>query len=594
MIDLKFNLKIFSIDLQHYELRNKDLDNVIKIITKNHKNHLHASDKDFEQFKYPLQEIEDEDFYFYSYCYNQTKDQNYWKYFLPEELAKDQNFDLIEFSHVLFICYKNKLYCVTSGSGITVIKKYLDNYFGIELYQHFASLNDDITISINTRGVTGNLSQRSNTFNYSQSIKDSLLYSEIPKKLKVVIRKELRDGIFREFNLDDESSIMDLGSYFSLRKKINFEELKRLIVTIEKILGDTSNYKNLSLFNRVKDSNILEDLRNSLLEKIIEHILMHDQPENIKKSEYDIVEVVNSKQIEKFYECNTFRLHFFRKKKKTDLQLTSRDELYFNITKQIYNSLENISDRKEIVDKINQLSIIGIIDSKEETFDNFYNHLVTEITLNDGKYFRTDNTWFKLDNNYLSQIREEAINNYELYELKERILKPWNQANEDLYNINHSEKNYYVFDKKFIDNIELCDIMYYDKSTMYLIHVKDGFNTNMRSLYNQIVLSSQRLWHDINNIDGSTYLKDTIAIYNDKTDGENLNSDDILKKIREKDLTINFVMAYNNYSYVNDDALGKLSKTASNIALFSLVQTAKEVLNYNIFKFNVIDISQIK
>ncbi|WP_435522944.1 hypothetical protein [Chryseobacterium indoltheticum] len=208
------------------------------------------------------------------------------------------------------------MYCVTSGSGITVIKKYLDNYFGIELYQHFANLNDDITISINTRGVTGNLSQRSNTYNYSQSIKDSLLYSEIPKKIKVVIRKELRDGIFREFNLDEESSIMDLGSYFSLRKKINFEELKKLIITIEKILEDTSTYKNLSLFNRVKEANILEDLRNSLLEKIIGHILMHDQPQNIKKSEYDIVEIVNSKQIEKFYECNTFRLHFFRKKKR--------------------------------------------------------------------------------------------------------------------------------------------------------------------------------------------------------------------------------------------------------------------------------------
>ncbi len=77
----------------------------------------------------------------------------------------------------------------------------------------FSSPNDDISIAINTRGVTENLSQRSNTYHNSQTIRDSLLYSEIPKKLKVVLKKELIKGLFKKYKIDSDNSLMEIGSY---------------------------------------------------------------------------------------------------------------------------------------------------------------------------------------------------------------------------------------------------------------------------------------------------------------------------------------------------------------------------------------------
>lgn len=591
---MKFNLKIFSINSSYYELIGQDFTQIVNTITQNHKKHLHAAGVNYDQFKSPVQFFTEGDFNFANYCYNERKNQNYWTFFLPSQLAANQNFDLIEFSHVLFIKFNERIYCVVSGSGITVIKKYLDNLFGIELYQHFANLNDDIALSVQTRGITGNLLQRMNSFNYNQTVKDSLPYSEIPKKLKLIIRKELRNTIFKDFKLTDENAVMEIGSYFSIRKRIDFEELKMLLIKINEILDDSTTITKLSLFNRVKDNATLKDLRNKLIEKIVEDVLRHDQPALIKKSKFDIVEIVNYKAIEKFYECNNFMLHFHRKKKKNDIAVTQKDELYFEITKTIYNNLENIKNIQDIKDKINQLSIIGLIDKKEVTYDYFYNHIVTELALGNHKYFRIDNEWFELENNYLKQLKEEAINNYSLYELKESILNVWEDGDEDSYNSSHTGANYYVFDKKFSDNIELCDIMFINNDEIYLVHVKDGFKTHMRSLYSQIVISAQRLWNDINNVQGSSYLKDVISKYNKKNPTKQLNYDDIIDLINKKKAKITFVMAYRNLSFKNEDAIGKIKKSNSNIAIFSVVQTVREILNYQRFDFKIIDISQIQ
>lgn len=592
--NVKFNLKIFQIDKLHYELKDLDNEGIIELIRQNHKKHLHANREDMNIVKPSLEKFVDNDYTFYTYCYNQPKDQNYWKLFLPDELVKDQKFDLVEFSFVLFTVYKDNIYCILGGSGINVIKRYIDDYFGLELYQHFASPNDDISIAINTRGVTGNLSQRSNTYNNSQTIRDSLLYSEIPKKIKIVLRQELIKGIFKKYRIDSDNALMEIGSYFSLRKKLNFEELKILISDIHKIMSDKSNYVQLTLFSRIKEPTLLKELDTDLQSKIIDDILLHNTPDRINNQHTEIIELVNSKRIEKFYECNNFRLHFHRKKVKNDQIISGRDNLYLKATKYIFDNLENIADRFEIQKKLYELSIIGLVDKKEITYDNFYSHIVAEIPYRNKKYFRIDNQWFYLDDKFLEQIKQEAINNYKLYQLDKQILLPWVSGDEDEYNKSHNGDQYYIFDKRIKENIELCDILFLDDNDLYLIHVKDGFNTHMRSLSSQINISSQRLWNDINNINGSSYFKETIKYYNKFNPTKKLKENELLKNIIDGDLKVHFVMAYRNKSFKDKSAIEKIELSGSNIAKFSLVQTIREIRNYKNFEIHVIDISQIE
>jgi hypothetical protein len=168
--DVKFNLKIFSIDKDHYEIIGKSNKEIIEVIRENHKRKMHANDEDIDLVRPNLNLHSEEEFTYFTYCYNEQKDQNYWKIFLPDELTVNQNFELVEFSFVLFIAYKSNIFCVVGGSGFSVIKKYQQSNFGIDLYQHFAKPHEDILLGVNLRGVAGNISQKEHIYSYNQNI----------------------------------------------------------------------------------------------------------------------------------------------------------------------------------------------------------------------------------------------------------------------------------------------------------------------------------------------------------------------------------------------------------------------------------------
>src|SRR5690606_29486656 len=264
---------------------------IVEHIRDNHKKALHAEETDLQVAKPALNHFTETDFEFYTYCYNQPKTQNYWKLFLPDELVEDQNFEIVEFSFVLFIIYKTNIYCSVGGSGFNVIQAFIDTNFGIDFYQHFAKPEEDILLKVSTRGVASNISEKDNTFTYDQRISESLEYSEIPKKIKILIREELKKGIFKKYDLDKEKGIMEIGSYFDLKKKLTFKQLKELIQDIHLIRQDKSNYVQLTLFSRVDDSDLVKDLDNSVKEKITNDVALHRTPQELHKLNDGIIEV---------------------------------------------------------------------------------------------------------------------------------------------------------------------------------------------------------------------------------------------------------------------------------------------------------------
>lgn len=593
MEKMKFNLKIFLVDKNFYLLKGKNNSEIIEFIKDNHKKGLHAQETDLEIVKPTLNYFIEDDFEFYTYCYNQPKTQNYWKLFLPDELADNQNFEIVEFSFVLFIVYKSNIYCTVGGSGFNVINTFIDSNFGIDLYQHFAKPEEDIILKVGTRGVASNISQKDNTYTYDQRISESLEYSEIPKKIKVLVRKELKKGIFKKYNLDDEKAIMEIGSYFSLRKKINFEELKELIIDINVIRSDKSNYTQLTLFSKIVDDKLITELDNGLKEKITDDVILHNSPQELQKIKKGIIEVINPKRLEKFYECDKFKVRFKKTRSKNDRTVKDKENLYFECTEHIFKSLDDFTNRKEIKTKLFDLDVVGLIGDKESTFGNFYSHIVCERTYLEKKYFRVDSNWYYLDNKFLERINKDAINTYKQNELSEKLLNKWEiNWDEDTYNLSHNKSNYFILDKLIDDNIELCDILIIEDKTIYFVHVKNGFTTQMRNLYIQVILSAKRLNNDLFNNTGSSYFIKTLEKYNKKYK-TNINTKELYQKIIDNELKIEFLMAYNNYSYKGNLPLDKIELSDSNIAKYSLVQTVREMRSFRSFGIKVIDISKI-
>lgn len=590
---MKFNLKIFLINKSFFPLKGKTNKEIIEYIKDNHKKGLHAQETDFNVVKPTLNHFAEKYFEFYSYCYNQPKDQKYWKLFLPDKLGDNQNFEIVEFSFVLFIVYKSNIYCTVGGSGFNVIQSFIDNNFGIDFYQHFAKPEEDIILKVSTRGVASNISQKDNTFVYDQRISESLEYSEIPKKLKVILREELKNGIFKKYDLEKERGLMEIGSYFSLRKKIDFEELKSLIIDIHTIRLDKSNYTRLTLFAKVDDEILLTDLDNGVKEKIADDVLLHNSPQDLYKIKEGIIEVINPKKLEKFYECNQFKIRFKKTWSKNDKLVSEKEDLYLDCTEHIFRNLEDIRNRSEIKSKFYDLDIIGMINEKDVTFGNFYSHIVCEWTHLQKKYFRIDGNWYYLENKFLDRINKDAINIYNQNELSGNLLNKWQKGwDEDFYNKSHNEQNYYVLDKMLEDNIELCDILIHENDTLYFVHVKNGFTTQMRNLYIQVILSAKRLNNDLFNNVGSSYFVKTLKKYN-TLNTKKIDAEDLHRKIIDNELKIEFVMAYNNYSYLGHQPSDKIELSDSNIAKYSLVQTVREMRGFKRFGIKVIDISKI-
>ncbi|MFZ4680737.1 MAG: hypothetical protein ACOYLP_11270 [Flavobacterium sp.] len=114
----------------------------------------------------------------------------------------------------------------------------------------------------------------------------------------------------------------------------------------------------------------------------------------------------------------------------------------------------------------------------------------------------------------------------------------------------------------------------------------------MRNLYIQVVLSAKRLNNDLFNNVGSSFFVKTLEKYN-KKHGKNIDVQVLYDKILNDEIAIEFVMAYNNYSYIGNKPVDKIELSDSNIAKYSLVQTVRELRGFRKFGIKVIDISKI-
>ncbi|MGV0827560.1 DUF6119 family protein [Empedobacter brevis] len=591
----KIDLKIFKIDKFFYELREKKFEEIIEIIKDNHLKKLRHKHKDLnmEEFDLKITKYDEDEFYFWSYSFRLSKEKYYWKAFLPDKLTEKHNFDIVEFSYVLFIRYKNELYCVISGSGMNVIKKYIYPTFGIEVYQRIAAPTSDNIIELNTRSIANNISSKRETFNLNQTISETINYSDVPTKIKLKVREELKLNEFKKYNLDSNLALMEVGSYFYLRKKIGFKDLKELVIDIHNIHSNKKPIQ-LTLFSKINDLSLLKDLDNNLIELIKDDIQLHNEPSRVKQAQNDVIELVHPSKLERFYECDKFTIKFKFSRGKKDIDIFERADLYFEATKFIFNNLDDINDRFKIGQDIFRLNIVGYVNNIEKTYGNLFSHITAEIDYLSKKYFKIDGHWYILEDQFLNLMNEDAKAYYSKYLLNESILHFWDDGeDEDTYNKSYEEmEGYYILDKVISENIELCDILTIKDNKAFFIHVKNGFNTKMRDLYIQVILAAKRLSNDLKNNNGVSYLKKTLKEYNRRNPDKKIDINDFINKIKSKELSVNFVMAFKNNHYKNNDILERINKCKSNIAKYSLVQVVKEMQQYD-FGINLIDISDL-
>lgn len=578
-MEYKEELKIFQININHHDLKGKSFDSIINVIINNHKSRLEI------QSSYLTTEIKDE-FEYRLYSYREDERDSKWADFFSQNLVRNHNFKKSHFSFVLFILTENQIYATIGGSGIRVITRFLNERFGIDLYEKFGNPILDKLISYTVRSITGVSSEKQEILNTGTSVNQVIDLTDIPTKLTIPIKQEVLDTFFSFLNIDPTSNFLEIGSYFHIKKKISFDELHEVLKNID-LINSSDHINPISSFVKLKKtSSIIEELDDKLIDKIFDEINYIANPAIYDVYEKMDIDFLHPKNLQEFVECDEYQV--FEPNKKIPFVISkNRFEIFENTLRKI---AENPLNRTELKPYLRKLRMLGIRNGIRKTEAPFLNHLTTEVRLSKN-YFKIDNTWYEVNDNFIFKInglcKELIKENYLEYNF---LNEKWEKGvKEGDYNKKYaSKKDFIVLDKILPENIEICDLIYLDHSNLkiYLIHVKNGFDAKIRDLSNQLKVASDRLLNAVNDsTEEYIFLKLLVEEYN-KVNTNKLKFEDFLNYL--KTYKIEFVFAFKSRKKINVDDL--ISKSNSNIAKYSTILCIKSIKNYPLKIFNLADI----
>lgn len=581
----KYEIRIFQVDKTFYEF--KDFFNssqIIQYIVDEHRKSINDVNPDIGV---PIIPVTQDGVNYYTYVYNEEEKDSYWASYLPSDLVAQHSFTIQQLSLVLFAEVGNNIFVLVGGTGIRAILRYINHRFGLELYEFMSEPSEDVINFIITRGISGNLSENKRTFRDGQKLSDSLNFTNIPTKINLVLREELKNTVFDFIGFSSEKVYLEVASYFSIKIRVSFEELHRTFIRIDEVLG-SDIHRPLTSFVHVKEKNITDgDYRWELYYRIRKDMGDRLTPTSAEAPPKFDIDFVHPSKLQDFYECDKYEI-FERGAKRPFFTTTNRNRLYIEGLKWLYDN-----HGFDFNYTLSGIRVAGYKGAQRKTNAMFTQHITCEINVNARPVFYIDTNWYKVNNDFINTINTICADMLTKNFLRENILHiPWLKGmSEGEYNLKYENiANFRVFDKIISQNIELCDLYYEDDNSIYLIHVKDGFDAKIRDVSNQIMISATRFWNDKNSgtfefLDGIINKYNALATNNARQIDRNL----FLNGLNTKD--IYFVMAFKSSLATHLDIRTSIETLNSNIAKYSLIQCMRD-MNTEFYKLKAFDIQR--
>lgn len=576
------DIKVYQINTGFYEFNNfTSTEEIVEHIIKDHKERFETQYELADQ----RSSLQMDPIHYYLYVFNEIDKESMWKGFLPKEIAEQYDFSIQSSSFALFILIESEIFALIGGKGISVIKKFINHSFGLDLYEKISEPENDVVHSQMSRGITGNLTSEQRTYRNEQKLIDSLSIGRVPNKLHLLLRQDLKDSVFEFIDFGDENVYLELGSSFCLKWKLSFEQTHQLILKIVEIQKNGTG-KPLSRFERIRDAKFCKEiLEMALFDYLRDAMVRLNTPGSSTVNNLDF-DFVHPQKLNLFYECDIYAA--YTKGAKTSFYETrDRTTLYYEILRYLYG----IVDQHDVWSFIKYLSgvrIRGFVGEEKKTEAMFINHLTCEISVNESPFFLIDNIWYKVRGDFIDAINDQCSTMLSSNELNPNPLtKNWPKGmDEGAYNLEYlKENNFIVLDKMLGQNIELCDLLYETDNNIYLIHVKEGFDAKIRDVTNQVSISANRLWNDLKS---DYHFID--AVYRRYSESDNFYYSSISKEnFRSKfKKDIIYVIAF-CHNKEGKKVSENIQEFKSNIAKFSIIQSVREMQGSN-YPLKVIEV----
>lgn len=519
-----------------------------------------------------------------------------WSNFFPSQYLEDISLSYKIPSLLLLIQTPSGIYAIIGGQFYQYILPFLNTSFGLNTYSRIMDPVRDQIVSIKTRGVTGLRAGMSEQFKDNYRIMDYIKFGKIPTELKIKLSDTTVNLYFSNY-VSNRSPfiILNISTGFNLNKELTYNDLGDLIEIIEFIETQPAN-DFFSSYKEITDQDLIKDsLKPALINK-----LFNDRSSIIdnKISDY---EICYPNKVEDFYSADEYKIRL--KKADNKFEEISRTNDKGQILKSILIYLSDNNLDQTLDSFKNQIYNIFIYTYKAQS--NRYKlktaliyHLNTELYLQDlGTFIYLDSKWYKLRSIFIEEMNDRSSEIITANNLVNAILdEPWTKKengkrqNESEYNDKYNKENYLVLDAVTSDSIELADVLYIEDETIYLCHVKYGFSTDMRALYNQIISSSRRLKNDLKD-SANPYLKDIYRILQNKNKHRNYSETEFLNLFREKN--IKYVMGITGH-IKNRSIPANIDRYDSNIAKLSLIQCYTEMrTEYYDLSFEIINNEEV-
>lgn len=487
------------------------------------------------RYKYKLQDLKDEtDFQGFSiklYYRNEEKDSRiklFCESFVKENQEVVRSFTRSS-SSIMFIWNKKSIYAVTTGQGFRAIEEYCMQKFGLLVISAFnafkiTALDSNTLSSI----VHSSKTIYSNEVDFIDVTELDTIYKEITGRLNDI-------GIVKKIINNDEtkkSSIKVIGkNYIQFSNSMNLNDLLHLLSLL-----------NAYNYNQISDSfNLISPIDNKTCKSIIDRnnkAVIEKMFDTIKKGDTFCFDLFH-KNTNDFITATEYIVE----NKKRDL--ISEEEIrpwefiknaydaYLDGKDYDYNSFESFIYSSKIISK-NEERVI--------TSEKILNHISGEIEINDHSYFVFYGNYYSITQSYTERLNESLTQKLSIERTTDKIKTLWKKDDkEDDFNRNASNNEGYIHIHKVKpDYIEFADLIKQEGNDMYIVHVKDGFDDDMRALDRQVELSIHKLM-DLRNKNNSKFMKKLYENAKKNKEARNITEDfkteeSFIKAMKECDI----------------------------------------------------------
>lgn len=475
--------------------------------------------------------------------------------------------------YLSFVCFFEKskeIYALCMGKGYIAIEQFIETDFGFNLLTRLIKPESNFLRQLSANHLSGSTFEDINFFRSSESF---ISQDDFGKIFKQAI-SELDKVALKKLGIDltdlEKANCLAKSS-FMLKTGITFTQITNKILPALIKIFKSSSVPNFQI-NKVKVISkyhrLYPDLVKTLTEQMRLNFLGFDffSPEDpldfFMAEKYSISKYTKHKLFTKGNDDLT-NIQNVRKILEEDNYLDFNDQMTFGI--EIENIKINAHDANDDAVLRRGFSLVR--------------GLHGEIKFKGNRYFWMNGKFWQIDKEFLDYFSDKVFQN-----INEASYKKLNHSipfikfdltknqNEDDYNSAHGKLPGFInLDKKIPDNVELCDLLYETSDTIYLIHIKKGFDRNVRDLTSQILTAARFLNEDRNK---NKFISKLFV--HGKGDPITISKTNFLKKFKKQTV---FVFGFVHDKNIFDKS--QFSKLNSNIAKLELFELLKDFKKFN-------------